>query len=575
MDVEDEVDGAFSGLPDVVTVEEAAAALEVSVATVRRLCASGELQAEKAGKQWVIPRRLVEVRRPRRRPPGAAGGTSLDLVEALRHVRETDLVDHDIVLPDLLKYRDQLADSEHLLADARLLVSGALAASGGVVVELPKSAFFTRPTVTISLPERIAYQAAVASLAKRSDPQLPECVYGGRVDTSKRRFLKPGVGQWLVWKTAVKKAIVEGRRWMVKTDLTAYFETIKHATLLAAIESQNPDPIVLDALRRFLRAWAVVPGQGIPQGPNASRFLQNLYFQPIDDEMRRGPWSYFRYMDDIRILGRTRKEAVDGIRVLERECRRRGLLLSAQKTKLLEGEQALADWEDLEVDGAQYQLDIGDHETARKQLRHLLKASIVSDRAVERRRFKFSLWRLFKLRDREPIATVLKRLEDLAPAAQLVAVYLAPWIASALVEREITQFLNDQDRNISPYLEAWLMALMLDRAGQMPNAWADYARRIVRDHNQPVYLRGLAANVLSRARQTGDLDWIRGEVRTEHDPSLLRAYSVALWRVGELDPASSARVSSRHPLSANCIAYLKKTSKVPSLVTSADLLVPQ
>lgn len=575
MDEDEELDPENLGLPEVVTVEEAAAILEVSLATVRRWCAAGILASEKVGKQWVVQRRAVEAQRPRSRVARGVATGSLDLNVALQHVVEVDLSDREIGLPDLLRYRDQLANKDHVLAEAQQLVTGALSPSVGTELDLPKSAFFTRTALVLPLPERVAYQAAVASIASRADAGLPACVYGGRTDPRPRFFLKPGVAQWLHWKTDVKRQVQAGSHWMVKTDVTAYFDNLKHSTLFSAIESENPDPLAFDCLKRMLRAWALVPGQGIPQGPNASRFLQNLYFRPIDDEMMSGPWSYFRYMDDIRITGHTRREALSGLRVLERACKRRGLVLSAQKTKLFQGEAALADWEDSGIDRAQYLLDVGNHDEARKKLRSLLKSAIATDGVIERRRFRFSLWRIFKLRDREPLGTVLRRLEELAPAAQLVAVYLVPWISSSLVERELTTFLADPDRNTSAYLEAWIMATMLHRSSPLPASWVQHAGTVARDRNRPTYLRGYAANIIARGKQPVDLDRIREEIKREHDPGLLRAFSVALWRVGQLDGISAARASSRSVLAANCITYVKGSKRIPLLVSPGDVPVPQ
>jgi excisionase family DNA binding protein len=573
--MDEDFDPDLVGLPDVLTVEEAAAALEISVATVRRRCAAGQLPSEKVGKQWVVHRRAIEMRRPRRRPARGTPGSMLDFAQALRHVRDVDLTDRDIGVPDLLRYRDQLSRPEQVLQEGRQIISGALAPSTGIELELPKSAFFSRTALILPLPERVAYQAAVASIAFRADAALPKSVYGGRVDLRPRFFLKPGVDQWLVWKRAVKRAIRGGQAWMVKTDVTAYFDNLKHSTLFSAIEAHNPDPLVLDALKRLLRAWALVPGQGIPQGPNASRFLQNLYFRPIDDEMGNGPWAYFRYLDDIRITGRSRREALGGLQVLERACKRRGLVLSAQKTKLLEGAKALKDWDDDAIDRTQYLLDVGNHDEARKGLRRLLKSAIAADGVLERRRFRFSLWRILKLRDREPLRTVLQRLEDLAPAAQLVAVYLRPWIASEVVERELATFLGDPNRNTSPYLEAWLMAVMLEKPGALPTSWVTHARRVARDRNRQAYVRGFATNILARGKQAVDVDWVRSEIKTEHDPALIRAYVVALWRIGELDGASAARASSRSSSLADSVSYLKRAGRIPSLLSGDDAVVPQ
>src|SRR5437588_2854756 len=397
-----------------LTVDEASAELGRSVATVRRWSAEGKIAAQKVGKQWLVRSDAIANLKARALPRSPAASLGVDLRAALRHIRSIDLSDRDIMIPDILRFQDQLVDSVSLLGSAAQVLSGEIELSPAPEVELPKSPFFTRTVLMLSLEDRVAYQAAVASFADRADRNIPANVYGGRRSNDPDLFLKDGVTQWLAWKERVKTDL-ENYPWMIKTDITAYFDALQHSVLFGAIEAHNPDPRILEALRRMLRAWTVAPSQGIPQGPNASRFLQNVYFLPIDQEMIAGPWRYYRFIDDIRILGHTRAEPKAGLKILERECKRRGLVLSVQKTKLLEGEDAVRDWDDAEIDAASYLMRVGRQKEARRHLRRILSRAIRGRGDLDGRQARFSLWRLMILRDDRALRTVLSDIEDLGP----------------------------------------------------------------------------------------------------------------------------------------------------------------
>jgi reverse transcriptase-like protein len=190
------------------------------------------------------------------------------------------------------------------------------------------------------------------------EAQTHECVYSARLSEDDRYFLKHGTRQWVAWRRAVLAELTDDHEWMIKTDLTSYFDLIPHKTLNAEIQSLNPPPAVADALSEAMRTWEVVPGIGIAQGPNASRLLGNLYLLPVDRAMHRAGFRYFRYLDDVRIVCASRGEAVRAIRLFERECRALGLIVSGAKTQLLKGETAREDLQpDSDFDAAQYFMD--------------------------------------------------------------------------------------------------------------------------------------------------------------------------------------------------------------------------
>jgi hypothetical protein len=318
----------------------------------------------------------------------------------------------------------------------------------------------------------------------------------------------------------------------------------------------------------MLKEWAPAPDTGIPQGPDASRVLGNFYMVPVDHVMDglQGV-QYFRFMDDIRILGTSRAAVIEALQRLDQECRRRGLALSTKKTEFLVGEDAVSSMEERELDEAQYAFDAGEEDQAdlRKRLASLFKKALNADGSVKTRWARFSMLRLFKLRDQSVLGRVLSALESLAPLGELVPMYLLPWMRRASTQKKITAFLVDPERNTSPYLSSWLLAAMLDIPDAVPDDWVTYARGIALDRAQPSYHRALAVNVLALGGRGRDLDSIRDVVRREHDPEVVRAALVALRRVGALTKEvaqQSRRVVGLEPT----VEYLRQENALPSLI---------
>lgn len=547
--------------PDVLSVKEAALALDTSEATVKRLCATGVLKARKVGKGWQID--AGSLARHQARPARPQLPTDIDLQGALRRLRENDLR-NDLYVPDILRYRDYLSVPDELMEAAASLINRSRPIPLAQQIDLPKSAFFTRPISLLDLDARLAYEALVETIVPRIEARLSPHVYGSRRLHPAQIGVVYRVNQWHTWREEIRSAVAAGHQWMIKTDLTAYFETIPHRLLFADIDALNPDRRIVEVLREMIRTWSNSGSVGIPQGPDASRMLAQLYLEPIDGEMLLGGWKYFRYMDDIRILGRTRAEVLDGWRTLERECRRKGLVLSSHKTEMLPPGESLREGEDVEVNTAAYLFD-RHAKNANFHIRGLLRAALKNKGSLKIARARFSLWRLYLSGDRYLIPLVLRRIEDLGPVIELVIKYLRTSISKGYVENGITQFLEDGERNTSPVITAWILALCLDHPDPLPGVWVSYARRLATDRNRPAYLRAVAFNVASRDPR--NIRWITSQIAAEHDPSILRALLVALHRIGVSEKRLTDSIVSKSALVSTTARYLQGRRGLPSLVT--------
>ena len=491
----------------------------------------------------------------------------VDFSRALRHLRSQDLK-QDVWVPDVLRHEDDLAKPEVVLAAAAAKLDLEEPFDPPASVPVPKSPVFPRNAVDLSLSDRLAYQAAVDVCAPAIWSRASTSAYSARRSASPAYFLANGRDAWLEWKRKVVLAVRADGPWMAETDITAFFDFIKHELLLPELGQLGVDHTVVSALREMLRTWSVTPNTGLPQGPNASRLLANFYMASIDVVMDGlQEVQYFRYMDDIRLVGQSRSGVIAALQLLDVECRRRGLALSTKKTALHNGEAAVKSMEDTELDMLQYDFDarVEDDETLRQRLRDLFKASLKRDGVVNMRRARFSLGRLFRLRDKAVLRKVLGNLELLAPLGQIVPKYLHPWLRRESVQRQLTAFIVDPERNTSTFLSAWLLAVMMDLEPPLPQEWIGYARGIANDRSQGTFHRAVALNVLALSQHSRDITSIEEVISREYDPELVRAAVVALARAGRLSRPVEARAKRVRGMDTT-IDYLRGKSDLPSLV---------
>lgn len=555
-----------------LTTEEAATRLGISVATVRKRAARGDLPAKKAGGQWlIVAEGIAELERSQKVSTGKPD--SLDLSLALKHVKATDL--KELWVPDVLRFEDYLAHTEEVLRRSeehlRLGVFDA-----AVEVDLAKTHFFTRSGLLLSLEDRIAYQAAIAAIAPAIEANLSKVVYSARLSDDPKWFLKKGSKAWVDWKKLVKQRLKDGNDWMIKTDITAYFDSILHRLLMEQMDLLEVDRAHSRLIEQMLSTWAAVQGMGLPQGPNASRVLGNFYLAPVDQvilEEGEGKFEYFRYQDDVRIVGKKKNDVIAGLRRFERECRRRGLTASAGKTRLLGGAEAIRDCENAARESAQYRFDAGDLPRARRELSGILKDALRTEGVIDEGNVRFSLWRLARIRERSVLRLTLNRLEDLAPVPSVVAAYLSHFVYRRHVADSISSFLADNTRAHSTSLVTWLFAAMLEKVGEVPISWVRQARYYTQDRNNPVYLRAISVCVLARGKYSADLDWIKQEIRNEFNPDLLRAYTVALTWGRSLGAQEKQSLAGKSPIVARTVKYMDGRQQVPSLISYSRNLV--
>ncbi|MFT0409241.1 RNA-directed DNA polymerase [Bacteroides thetaiotaomicron] len=99
-------------------------------------------------------------------------------------------------------------------------------------------------------------------------------------------------------------------KYYYQSDYKGYYDSINHETLISIIKRYVGDPLLLPILENFVKALYPDGECGISKGLRSSQFLGNLYHNDIDHRMIdvHGARYYFRFCDDIFILGESKRE---------------------------------------------------------------------------------------------------------------------------------------------------------------------------------------------------------------------------------------------------------------------------
>ena len=404
------------------------------------------------------------------------------------------------------------------------------------------------------------YTALVGSFAKTLDETLegedivPSYrVLGGR----KKSLFKFGVGQWFKFQQLVRDAYCKkGYRYLLVTDLTAFFDHIDHDILISQLRSIGIRDDSLALLRTMLKHWSGGKSIGIPQGLDPSSLLGNFYLDPLDKSMVRASFSYMRYVDDIRVFAHSRSELKRAMLHLVRQSRELGLHVQTGKTAIYEGARILdiVNERQAALAAIDYHLDYGEEELAvgriEQVLRNLLAAETFNDR-----HFRKCLNGLKKANSPLGVKYTLKKLQDLEPWAQSAAEYLAPFVRShPSIKRRVVEYLMDDQRNIFESPEFWF-AWTLQNATRLPREFLDWCRDRIQDRECHWNCRAQYAQLLGIHGDLADKLLVRSLVPSRDNDYERRAFLVALKSLPEPEKGTAiSRFRTDYPHLESAIA---------------------
>jgi hypothetical protein len=244
--------------------------------------------------------------------------------------------------PDPLGFRDILGADGVALERLKAALTN-YSPRPGLSYDVPKANFTIRDSIYISALDRLVYQALVDHLIIHIDPLLSAGVFSHRLRGDKTRWIfHSGVKQWRHFLDAIRTTLSAAQKsWLVITDLSQYFETVRFNFLKRHLEEILSEKLTvslqgcIDVLMKCLRTWSPYNGYGLPQNMDPSSFLGNVLLDRVDKRMERDGFQIARYIDDIRVIVPSEADARKALMKLVAYLRDIGLGLNSAKTEVI------------------------------------------------------------------------------------------------------------------------------------------------------------------------------------------------------------------------------------------------
>ncbi len=185
-----------------------------------------------------------------------------------------------------------------------------------------------RPLTIPAVRDRIVQRAVALGLGPFYERRFSAAAMGYR----------PGRGVEAAIAVAAR-ALADGRRWFVRTDIAKFFDRIDRDRLLAMMREDGLDERTLALVRHLLGAgvergavW-IDSGVGVGQGSALSPLLSNVYLRPVDRAMEEAGFRFLRYADDVLVLAESEAETQDALARLQDALVPLGLRLGPRKTR--------------------------------------------------------------------------------------------------------------------------------------------------------------------------------------------------------------------------------------------------
>lgn len=209
----------------------------------------------------------------------------------------------------------------------------------------PKPSGLHRAISLLSLEDQIIYQGLANIVAQRVQARRNKlwgkCIFSNKVVEQPNGifFMEDWRDGFRAYEKKVSTHYKKGRRWVAQFDLAAFYDTISHDLLFKTVFPTTNQSPQMRAVATWIKEWASQKSawpvtHGIPQGPIASDLLAEAFLLPVDEWMH-GRHAYIRYVDDIRLFGKTELEVLAAVRDLERLMRDRGLVPQSKKFEII------------------------------------------------------------------------------------------------------------------------------------------------------------------------------------------------------------------------------------------------
>ncbi|NIH87506.1 reverse transcriptase domain-containing protein [Amycolatopsis granulosa] len=245
------------------------------------------------------------------------------------------------LLPRMPGWTEALKNSQKLEKWIKGRLQAGFFPSGQVNVATRKAHRGIRPLSIWGIPERIIYRA-ISDLVLAGEPALDRspqaylAFIGGPIEyarSSQPRLVEQPDSQTLLLGEFFSHITLEGSdvRYIVKTDLTAFYQYIDHAVLSSELTARSSEFEAIEFLGGFL-GQVTGRGFGVPQLFDSSDRLSEIYAYMIERDLLRQGVPTWRFNDDFRIAATSFSEALDFIERVDSAAREVGLTINDAKT---------------------------------------------------------------------------------------------------------------------------------------------------------------------------------------------------------------------------------------------------
>jgi len=276
--------------------------------------------------------------------------------------------------PDPFRYSDYNLENPSFLARLEMsLRQGVYRPSLPLELSFPKSEFAIRPGKRIELADLVVVYYCLIAISQDLEDRLRAGVTAYRIKKGtpprivqqaslilprylrrRMRIVDPWYDAWPKFINRLRREYREfGRKYVGASDITSFYEDVDLGLLRAGLTNRvrRSTLALVNLLIEMYQGWAVRDvhlvrqNRGLPQGTNSSGVIANYFLMPFDDELHRYARAknlrWFRYNDDMRLLGADREGVRLGLRIIGHHLGRLNLIQQGSKTRILEGSKAL------------------------------------------------------------------------------------------------------------------------------------------------------------------------------------------------------------------------------------------
>jgi hypothetical protein len=164
-------------------------------------------------------------------------------------------------------------------------------------------------------------------------------LYAGKASSF---FYKRWTDGYAKYNQAINNSFKDGFTWTASFDLTAFYDSIDHKVLTHFLNELGLTKEFTTYLTNYLETWTastpnrIYHGHGIPQGPIPSGLLSEVILQHFDEHksFKKTTLRYYRYVDDIRLMGKTEEHVRRGLLELDYISKEIGLFPQSSKINI-------------------------------------------------------------------------------------------------------------------------------------------------------------------------------------------------------------------------------------------------